>query len=99
MVGDIRQAVLATNARSRKNKMYAYAEAIEWFRSREKMGRLAIEESVTTWCCHPKIAEFSDTVFDASWKFPKTVSRNERATDHDGVFLVRREHVETYVDR
>lgn len=99
MVGDIRQAVLATNPRSQKNKIYAYAEAIDWFRSREKMGKLQIEESVVTWRCHPKIAEFSDTIFDASWKFPKTVSVNEQSTEHDGVFLVRSEHVDAYVDR
>ena len=27
------------------------------------------------------------------------MSKNEKATDHDGVFLLRREHVGAYVDR
>lgn len=97
MVGDIRQSVLSTNARSAKNSMYAYAEAINWFRSREKKGLLALEESAVTWRCHPKIAAFSDSIFDRSWAFPSTVSRNDHMTGHDGVFLVRSEHVHAYV--
>lgn len=97
MVGDIRQAVLATNGRSSKNKKYAYADAINWFRSREKNGRVAISESTVTWRCHPQIAAFSDLIFDPSWDFPGTVSKNEVVTGHDGVFLIRREHVSAYV--
>lgn len=99
MVGDIRQAVLATNARSAKNSKYAYAEAINWFRSREKKGLLAIEESAETWRCHPKIAAFSDTIFDPSWAFPSTISNNDHTTGHDGVFLVRTEHIHAYVEQ
>jgi len=97
VVGDIRQAVLSTNARSAKNRKYAYADAIHWFRSREKQGRLALEQSAVTWRCHPKVAAFSDTIFDPSWAFPSTVSKNEDTTDHDGVFLVRKEDVHAYV--
>jgi DNA helicase-2/ATP-dependent DNA helicase PcrA len=97
MVGDIRQSVLATNPRSSKNKKYAYAEAIKWFRDREENGHLEIVESSTTWRCHPKIAAFSDTIFDVSWLFPKTDSKNEIRTNHDGVFLVLRKHVGAYV--
>uniref|UniRef100_Q46N05 UvrD-like helicase ATP-binding domain-containing protein n=1 Tax=Cupriavidus pinatubonensis (strain JMP 134 / LMG 1197) TaxID=264198 RepID=Q46N05_CUPPJ len=99
MVGDIRQSVLATNPRSTKNKQYAYAETVKWFREREQLGRLAIRESVETWRCHPKIAAFSDTIFDASWAFPSTVSRNDAMTDHDGVFLLTKKHVRDYVER
>jgi hypothetical protein len=99
MVGDIRQSVLSTNPRSGKNKKYAYAEAVKWFRERETRGVLSITENATTWRCHPKIAEFSDTIFDASWSFPRTESVNMTATDHDGVFLVRHAHVNEYVKR
>lgn len=97
MVGDIRQSVLATNVRSTKNKHYAYADAINWFRSREKRGLIVIDESSVTWRCHPKIAAFSDLIFDTSWNFPSTTSKNETNTGHDGVFLLRPEHVETYI--
>jgi hypothetical protein len=99
MVGDIRQAVLSTNPRSRKNKRYAYADAVHWFREREKQGKLKIIENFETWRCHPKIAEFSDQIFDSSWSFPKTKSANRTVTGHDGVFLLRRAHVDEYVAR
>jgi DNA helicase II / ATP-dependent DNA helicase PcrA len=99
MVGDIRQAVLATNPRSQKNQQYAYAKAIHWFREREERGLLKITEKATTWRCHPKIAAFSDSIFDSSWSFPKTESMNTTVTGHDGVFLLRQEHVNAYVSR
>ena len=99
MVGDIRQAVLATNPRSAKNKKYAYAEAINWFRDREARGLLSITESCATWRCRPEIAAFADAIFDSSWSFPPTESRNHTASDHDGVFFVRPEHVYEYVTR
>jgi DNA helicase II / ATP-dependent DNA helicase PcrA len=97
MVGDIRQSVLATNPRSKKNARYSYASAITWFRERETKGLLEIKDSVTTWRCHPQIAAFSDTIFDPSWKFPATQSKNETVTDHDGVHLVASKYVEEYV--
>lgn len=58
-----------------------------------------MEQSSVTWRCHPKIAAFSDTIFDPSWALPSTVSKNEDTTDHDGVFLLRKEHVHAYVAR
>lgn len=99
MVGDIRQAVLSTNPRGTKNKRYAYAEAINWFREREERGELQIQQSSETWRCHPEIARFSDTIFEPGWSFPTTISKNIKTTGHDGVFIVRHEHVGAYVDR
>jgi hypothetical protein len=97
MVGDIRQAVLATNPRSSKNKRYAYADSIHWFREREAKGILEISESSETWRCRPEIAAFADTIFDSRWGFPPTVSRNHSVSRHDGVFLVHPEDVYRYV--
>jgi len=98
MVGDIRQSVLATNPRSSKNKAYAYAGAVKWFREREARGILTISESCTTWRCRPEIADLADTIFAPEWSFPTTQSKNLKVTDHDGVFLVRPEEVYEYVD-
>lgn len=97
MVGDIRQSVLATNPRSKKNSKYSYANAITWFREREAEGILEIKDSVTTWRCHPLIAAFSDTIFDPSWNFAATQSMNDTVTGHDGVYLVSSKHVHEYV--
>ncbi len=97
MVGDIRQAVLATNPRGQKNKRYAYADSMKWFREREARGILEISDNSETWRCRPEIAAFADTIFDSSWTFPPTESRNHRVSGHDGVFLLRPEHVNDYV--
>ena len=97
MVGDIRQSVLATNPRSSKNAKYSYSGSIKWARKRQSQGLLEILESVTTWRCHPSVAKFSDSIFDPSWKFPETQSKNENVTDHDGVFLVSTKHAAEYV--
>lgn len=97
MVGDIRQAVLATNPRSSKNKKYAYAESIKWFREREARGMLTVSESSSTWRCRPEIAAFADTIFDASWSFPPTQSANHKVSGHDGVFLLQPAHLTDYV--
>jgi hypothetical protein len=99
MVGDIRQSVLATNPRSSKNRKYAYADAVHWFRERQARGILEIIEANTTWRCRPEIAMFSDGIFDASWSFPATKSENRTATEHDGVYLLRKEQVDDYVAR
>ena len=99
MVGDIRQAVLSTNPRSSKNKKYAYTDAIKWFRVREKRGMLTVFYNTSTWRCHPKIAEFSDTIFNSSWSFPPTVSVNKTVTGHDGVFLLSPKHLKDYVEQ
>jgi len=99
MVGDVRQAILSTNPRSKKNRKYAYSEAIRWFRERETEGLLNITEMSTTWRCNPEISLFADTIFDDKWSFPKMKSNNLKRTEHDGVFLIRRECLPEYVTR
>ena len=96
MVGDIRQSVFSTNPRGQKNKQYAYAGAVNWFREREARSELTIEHNATTWRCHPKIAEFSDTIFDAKWDFPRTSSVNQETTAHDGVYLLHPDDIAAY---
>lgn len=98
MVGDFRQAVLATNPRSLKNKKYAYTGAIEWFRERQENGLVEIFNRCITYRCHPKIASFADSIFGSKWDFPPTESKNQRVTGHDGVFVIHPDHVISYVE-
>ncbi|KPX37944.1 ATP-dependent exonue V beta subunit, helicase and exonuclease domain-containing [Pseudomonas amygdali pv. eriobotryae] len=99
MVGDIRQSVLSTSPRVKKNKQYAYSQAIRWFLSRQKKGVIELQFRVTTWRCCPQIAAFSDTIFDPAWEFPATESLNEAVTGHDGVHLLAKKHVMAYVQK
>lgn len=99
MVGDIRQSVLSTSPRTRKNKQYAYAQALAWFLAKQRRGEIEIEFRNTTWRCSPDVARFSDTIFNPAWGFPATQSLNEIRTDHDGVFLLSQRNVLAYVER
>jgi superfamily I DNA/RNA helicase len=97
MVGDIRQAVLSTNPRAAKNKRYAYSQAMHWFTQRQSAGLLNITHQSVTWRCHSHIAQFSDSIFHEEWGFPKTTSRNNASTGHDGVFLLRPDQLDEYI--
>lgn len=97
LVGDVRQAVLSTNPRGRKNKQFGYAASLEWFIEREAEGCLNITYATITYRCREEIATFSDSIFDARWAFPGTTSENTDETGHDGVYLVRSEHVYEYM--
>lgn len=98
MVGDVRQAILATNERERKNKQFMFMNIWSWFQKAQTAGLLDIEQRVHTWRCRPEIAALADAMFDSSWGFQSTVSLNDTITEHDGVFLVRPADVDSYVD-
>jgi len=98
MVGDIRQAILATNGRESKNKKFMYMKIWDWFRAREKDGSLTITQQRDSWRCRPEIAAMADSLFDSDWGFDSTVSRNNWDTNHDGVFLVHTCDVDSYME-
>ncbi|MCX8565173.1 UvrD-helicase domain-containing protein [Mycolicibacterium mucogenicum] len=98
MVGDVRQAIMATNEREPKNKKYMFMNIWNWFREQEKARRLIIEQRRETWRCAPEIAAFADSLFAAHWNFSPTESRNVERTGHDGMFLVAPQHVDAYCD-
>jgi len=97
LVGDTRQATLSTNPQEPKNKGYRGERIVDWFREQERGGRLRIEHSAETWRCRPEIAAFADDLFDANRGYAATESKNTTVTDHDGLYLVRSEHVDAYV--
>ena len=99
MVGDVRQAILATNQQERKNQKYMYLGIWDWFRQEEKSGRLTITQRSETWRCHPEIAAFADTIFAPSWGFAPTTSHNQTTTEHDGVHQVEPADVDAYITR
>lgn len=99
MVGDIRQAILATNQREAKNKKFMYMGIWAWFRAAERAGILAVSQRTQTWRCGPQIAALADSIFGTSWGFESTESLNKTVTEHDGVFLLKPQDVEAYVTR
>jgi len=96
MVGDVRQAILATNGREKKNKQFMFMGIWDWFQAEEKAGRLSITHRSETWRCRPEIAALADSIFDSVLGFAVTVSRNSRAASHNGICLVRESDVDAY---
>jgi DNA helicase-2/ATP-dependent DNA helicase PcrA len=94
-VGDHRQATFATNNAS-KNKAFAGPAIIKKFELWKKKGLVAIEYETHTHRCNQAIADLGDSFFPNE---PKTVSRNDKLTGHDGVFLVSSADVREYVER
>jgi hypothetical protein len=97
LVGDVRQALIATNVKDPKNKQYKGVSIKKWFDGHAKRGKLQILHDSTSWRSNQLIADFADTIFDDTWGFSKTVSQNAVVTGHDGVFAVSPEHVSEYV--
>lgn len=97
MVGDVRQATLATNQRESKNKKYMYMGIWSWFQAEERAGHLSIVHRAETYRCRPEIAALADSLFGDEWGFAPTVSQNVTTTGHDGVHLVRSTDVDAYV--
>jgi hypothetical protein len=98
LVGDVRQALLATNPREPKNKQYKGPEIRKWFEQQASAGRLQITHASETWRCNQEIADFADTIFEESWGFPATESHNTARTGHDGVFAIARTDAARYVE-
>lgn len=93
MVGDHRQATLATN-QSPKHKKYRYAGIIDLFQEWEKLGYISLEFMDASHRCRQEICDFSDRCFPDS---PPTKSLNDTVTGHDGVFVIAPEVVAKYV--
>lgn len=94
-VGDHRQATFATN-NSPKHKLFSGPAIIKKFDLWKKAGLTLIEYEQHTHRCNQAIADLGDSFFPAE---PKTFSRNDSVTGHDGVFLVSAAHVTEYVQR
>ncbi len=94
-VGDHRQATFATN-NAAKNKAFGGPAIIKKFELWKKAGLVTIEYECHTHRCNQTIANLGDSFFPTE---PKTISRNDVLTGHDGVFLVANATVDEYVKR
>lgn len=97
MVGDIRQSIFDTNPRDPNLKQFRGVKMLDWFRQHQQAGRLQIANAVETWRSNQLIADFSDTLFPAEFRFEKTVSVQNEITGHDGVFAIARKDLEAYL--
>lgn len=98
LVGDMRQALLSTNARDLRHKKYRFANLIEWFRLQEASGLLSIVERPETYRSNQVIADLSDSIFRKG-QYGATVSRSTETHAHSGIFAVSVDDVAAYRQR
>lgn len=98
MTGDVRQSVLETSKSDRLNREYRGVELVNWFRAKEAEGHCSIENSNETSRFNQLIANFSDLIHDPALRLPGTTSTQTDPTDHDGVFLLDRNNLDSYLD-
>lgn len=96
LVGDIRQALISTDPRDRKNRRFKAEKVIDWYRIRERNKVLAIAENNCTYRSNQVIADFSDSVFAPSHGYIATVSRCAETSAHSGLFRVSPADVVAY---
>jgi DNA helicase-2/ATP-dependent DNA helicase PcrA len=96
LVGDPRQGTYSTN-NSAKNKQYKKSQIVYFFDNNEIQKDLEIDsDSLTTnYRSNQKICDFSNKIFP---DHVATSSGQSEITNHDGVFLVRENDVDAYVD-
>lgn len=96
LVGDPRQGTYSTN-NSAKNKQYKKSQIVNFFDNNEIQKDLEVDsDSLTTnYRSNQKICDFSNNIFP---DHVATNSGQNNSTNHDGVFLVREEDADAYLD-
>jgi DNA helicase II / ATP-dependent DNA helicase PcrA len=87
--------MFATN-NATKNKAFGGPAIIKKFELWKKAGLVTIEYECHTHRCNQAIADLGDSFFPNE---PKTISRNDKLTGHDGVFVVSSADMDEYVKR
>lgn len=99
MVGDMRQALLSTNIRDPKNAKYRREGLFAWFQLMEQRELLEITQEPTTYRSNQVIATFSDSIFDPTLGYARTVSASRESHPHTGLFTVRESDAIEYAER
>jgi DNA helicase-2/ATP-dependent DNA helicase PcrA len=92
---DPRQATFSTN-NSSKNQRFKRSGVAAWIRKLQTSGLLSVEEHTICYRSNQEICNFADALYPA---LPKTVSKNDYRTGHDGIFVITTKEVADYVKK
>jgi superfamily I DNA/RNA helicase len=95
LVGDPRQGTYSTNSAS-KNKRFKKAKIINFFT--DKIDNLTKDDKslIINYRCNKSICDLSNKLFPT---MQQTTSGNSKTTEHDGIFPVKSENIETYLQQ
>lgn len=93
LVGDSRQSTYSTN-NSNKNAKYKKENIFNLFLEWEKKKLCTIEYKTDCYRCNQIICNIADQLYP---EMPKTTSRNNKETGHDGLFYIKQQHLDKYI--
>lgn len=95
LVGDPRQGTYSTNS-APKNKQFKKANIINFFT--DQIHNLAKDDTslMTNYRCNKAICDLSNKLFP---NFQATTSGNNEITEHSGVFLIKEQDIENYLQK
>jgi DNA helicase II / ATP-dependent DNA helicase PcrA len=93
VVGDSRQATFFTNC-SPKYRKYKGHSICDFFNDLKIKGCCEIEYRIENYRCNQAICDLSDMIYP---EMPKSVSKNEVQTGHDGIFFIKESSLEKYI--
>lgn len=94
LVGDPRQSVYSTN-RTSKNKNYRGMGITSWIDKLQRQNLCSKKKLSVSYRCSQTICDFADALFPG---LPATMSCYKSIADSSGVYFVRREDVERYIE-
>ena len=94
LVGDPRQGTYSTNSAS-KNKQFKKANIVKFLQEVDNLTQDDVSLT-TNYRCNKAICDLSNKLFS---NFPETSSGNNITTEHSGVFFIREQDVEEYLQR
>lgn len=95
LVGDPRQGTYSTNS-SLKNKKYRKSEITDFFLDPSIKIEIDTDSLTINYRCIQEICELSNKLFP---DFQETNSGNLEKTEHNGIYLVKKKDVESYLKR
>lgn len=95
LVGDLRQVVYQTHS-ERKYPKYSYGKIREFIEQKCPKNCCQFEHLNTSHRCNQMICSFSDKLFV---DLPNTISNNNDITEHSGIFFVKKQDVEKYLQQ
>lgn len=93
LVGDPRQATYGTN-QSSKNISQKGGNMMSWVAKLTKKNLCSVEERTDCFRCNQEICNFADNLYPL---LPKTTSKNNEKTGHDGIFTISADDVPQYM--
>jgi len=95
LVGDPRQGTYSTNSAT-KNKQFKKAQIVNFFS--DKIDNLTKDDTslMTNYRCNKPICDLSNKLFP---DFQATTSGNNDTTEHSGVFFIKEQDIETYLQK